>query len=317
MRRQGTYATAGGAILVACLTLALGCGTPVAGPREVSSSAELIRRADWEHPPQKPSRTLGKFVYQKHCAQCHGMVKPELPVPGTVLSKEAVDAMDAEAFELRKARLKYEKDVLGKELMKPGQIGPYNDLYEYKWYNNGSDFADYSERGLAPLVDYTYHDLFELISHAPHGDDARGFHDFQALLSDRERWAVIYYIANIGLDNGELDWRAEWDAQLGARKNVYGTNCSICHGAVGRGDGPEGHTFMPKPMNFNYMDWSAGVKPNYPVSDMYLYDIIANGKISPGSNTEWTGMPWWKDHFREEDMWGLVEYIRSLSYEWD
>ncbi|HYE79911.1 MAG TPA: cytochrome c, partial [bacterium] len=195
----------------------------------------------------------------------------------------------------------------------PAPVGPYDDLYTFKWFANGTEFGGYVDRNNAPLADRTYRELFDILRE-PHGQPGRE-RDFTTLLSDRERWAVVWYIANQGMDNGQEDWQAIWDQQVQLRKNIYGTHCSICHGAVGRGDGPEGHSFDPKPMNFNQLDWAAGVKPGYPVTDQYLYDIIANGKIKPGAVTEWTGMPWWKDQLRDSDMWGLVDFIRNITFD--
>ncbi|MEO7993729.1 MAG: cytochrome c, partial [bacterium] len=122
---------------------------------------------------------------------------------------------------------------------------------------------------------------------------------------------------NISMDNGQPDWKQSWDQQIQLRKTLYGTHCSICHGGVGRGDGPEGKHLVPPPINYNNLDWAAGARSGYPVTNSYLFDIIANGKIKPGSQTVWTGMPWWKDQLRETDMWGLVDYVRSLTYESD
>jgi len=300
------------------LLLGAACGAAPTGGRAVNEA--LVTGTELaHHPPERPSRYLGKFIYQQNCSGCHGQVGPmppyNLDVPGKRLSTERIEMLDAQKaarMELRKA----EPDPFY-----PPAQGPYEDLYDFRWFANGGEFSRYANGSKSPLSDYTYHQLFELLSHGEHGD-ANQKYDYKALLSDRERWAVVYYIANMGLDNGQADWQHAWDQQIGLRKTIYGTHCSICHGAVGRGDGPEGYKLVPKPMNFTYLDWSAGVKSGYPVTDEYLYEIIANGKIHPSSiegtpgNPEprWTGMPFWKDTLREEDMWGLVEYIRSLSY---
>lgn len=308
----------------------MACGTPPGAGAEgarTPNASELVDLPEGEAPPQPPSRYLGKFVYKTHCGACHGSIGPdEMAVPGYIppVPNPAPDA-DIEGMELgekttplpSKAEAEEIAEEAGLEKPKvanpfyPKPVGDYKDLYRFLYFPNGTEFGGFIDRNQAPLADRTYREIFEILAE-PHGTPGKE-RDLTEVLSDRERWAVVYYIANQGLDNGKEDWIAAWDQQLALRKNIYGTHCSICHGAVGRGDGPEGHSFEPKPMNFHQRDWAVGVKPGYPVTDQYLYDIIANGKIKPGSNTEWTGMPWWKDQLRDQDIWALVDYIRSLS----
>ena len=40
------------------------------------------------------------------------------------------------------------------------------------------------------------------------------------------------------------------DAMIAHGAKVYKTNCSICHGDKGMGDGPAGMALVPKPRNF-------------------------------------------------------------------
>lgn len=296
------------------------CGTAPTSGRSVEGAIAIATETA-HHAPEKPGRYLGKFVYQQHCGGCHGSVGPALDVPGKRLSEERVTELNAATAERLEAR-KVEDDIFGKPDYPP-VVGPYDDLFDFKWFANGGEFSKYEteETVISPLGERSYYDLFHMLTEEPHGGGTEPI-NFKERLSDRERWAVVYYISNMALDNGKADWQYVWDQQITLRNKVYGTHCSICHGAVGRGDGPEGHMLVPKPMNFNYIDWASGTKPGYPVTDEYLYEIIANGKIHPGTvvaagegdEPRWTGMPWWKDQFREEDMWALVDFIRSTGY---
>ena len=78
---------------------------------------------------------------------------------------------------------------------------------------------------------------------------------------------------------------------------IFRTNCEMCHGAQGHGDGPAGGSLDPKPKNLALLQESAG--------DDYLYWRIHDGK--PG-----TSMVAWKGILSEEQIWQLVSFIRTL-----
>lgn len=83
----------------------------------------------------------------------------------------------------------------------------------------------------------------------------------------------------------------------GKGAEIFQTNCEMCHGAQGHGDGPASGSLDPKPKNLAVLQESVG--------DDYLFWRISEGK--PG-----TSMVAWKNILSEEQIWQAVSFIRSL-----
>jgi mono/diheme cytochrome c family protein len=83
-----------------------------------------------------------------------------------------------------------------------------------------------------------------------------------------------------------------------AGAEVFRTNCEMCHGAQGHGDGPAGQSLEPKPGNLAEVQTRA--------DDDYLFWRIHNGK--PG-----TSMVAWKGILTDEQIWQAVAFIRTLK----
>jgi mono/diheme cytochrome c family protein len=79
---------------------------------------------------------------------------------------------------------------------------------------------------------------------------------------------------------------------------VFKSNCEMCHGSQGHGDGPAGGSLDPKPKNLAVLQKSA--------ADDYLFWRISDGK--PG-----TSMVAWKGILTEEQIWQVVTFIRTLK----
>jgi mono/diheme cytochrome c family protein len=79
---------------------------------------------------------------------------------------------------------------------------------------------------------------------------------------------------------------------------VFHTNCEICHGAQGYGDGPAGQALDPKPRNLARLQATAG--------DDFLFWRIREGK--PG-----TPMVAWKGVLTDEQIWQVISFIRTLK----
>lgn len=79
---------------------------------------------------------------------------------------------------------------------------------------------------------------------------------------------------------------------------IFKTNCATCHGAQGHGDGPAGQSLDPKPKNL--ADLQAIV------DDDFLFWRVSEGK--PG-----TSMVGWKGILKEEQIWQVVSFIRTLE----
>lgn len=81
---------------------------------------------------------------------------------------------------------------------------------------------------------------------------------------------------------------------------VFATNCALCHGASGHGDGPVGLTMNPRPADLTQHAFP-GIH-----TDAQLYEWITNG--FPG-----TRMPAFKSTLSDTDRWNLVNFIRTLA----
>ena len=79
---------------------------------------------------------------------------------------------------------------------------------------------------------------------------------------------------------------------------VFRTNCEMCHGPQGHGDGPAGQSLEPKPRNLAKIQAAAG--------DDFLFWRIHDGK--PG-----TSMVAWKGILTDEQIWQAVSFIRTLK----
>jgi mono/diheme cytochrome c family protein len=85
-------------------------------------------------------------------------------------------------------------------------------------------------------------------------------------------------------------------AQEGAE--VFKTNCEMCHGPQGHGDGPAGQALDPRPRNLAVIQANA--------ADDFLFWRIREGK--PG-----TSMVAWKGILTDEQIWQTVSFIRTLK----
>lgn len=84
---------------------------------------------------------------------------------------------------------------------------------------------------------------------------------------------------------------------LAEGKQLYATNCSPCHGAKGKGDGPAASALTPKPA-----DHTSAVVQNETDGSLFW-------KLSEGRNP----MPGYKKILTDKQRWELVNYIRTLS----
>lgn len=90
------------------------------------------------------------------------------------------------------------------------------------------------------------------------------------------------------LDDGDL-------IQLGAAHYLGG--CAQCHGAPGRPRNPIASSMLPEPADL------VRVAPTW--TSAQLFWIVRNG-------LKYTGMPAWPDITREDEVWALVAFLRTL-----
>ncbi len=80
--------------------------------------------------------------------------------------------------------------------------------------------------------------------------------------------------------------------------DVFHTNCEMCHGPQGHGDGPAGQALDPRPRNLAALQTTAG--------DDFLFWRIREGK--PG-----TSMVAWKGILTDDQIWQSISFIRTLK----
>jgi mono/diheme cytochrome c family protein len=89
-------------------------------------------------------------------------------------------------------------------------------------------------------------------------------------------------------------------------KALYQASCAVCHGIVGKGDGPAAFTLVPRPVNLQLH------VPQHAPGEIYYW--ISSG--IPG-----TAMPAWQDvdpatgkpRLSDDERWSIIRYLQALS----
>lgn len=82
-------------------------------------------------------------------------------------------------------------------------------------------------------------------------------------------------------------------------KKAYNTNCALCHGAEGKGDGAGGQGLNPKPRNLVEGKWTQG-------SGLIAhFNVVTNG--IPKTSMASFG------HLKVGDRWAIVHFIDSIT----
>ncbi len=109
-------------------------------------------------------------------------------------------------------------------------------------------------------------------------------------LTDSQRWDVVSYAYSLSLPAQEISQGA----------GLYTEKCANCHGASGKGDGPDAASLSPAPPDFTQQQYAAQK------SSQDFYQAISQG-ISPA-------MPAYNDKLSDQQRWLLADYVRSLSF---
>ena len=88
------------------------------------------------------------------------------------------------------------------------------------------------------------------------------------------------------------------DESIAAGRQLFQTNCAICHGPRALGDGPAAFTLQPRPFNLQVH------VPLHPTGEVFYW--IANGVAG-------TGMPAWKDKLSDTERWQIIRYLDALA----
>ncbi len=121
---------------------------------------------------------------------------------------------------------------------------------------------------------------------------------------------VVVAVLVEGSSNADDEWKAPASAvtkknpipadeqSVALGKEIYVQNCLPCHGISGKGDGPASQALEKRPRNLTDPKFMNGQT-----------DGAFFWKISEGRGP----MPQWKDALPEEDLWRVINYIRTLA----
>jgi mono/diheme cytochrome c family protein len=90
---------------------------------------------------------------------------------------------------------------------------------------------------------------------------------------------------------------AQSDASTKAGLAVFTKNCASCHGNAGLGDGVKARTLKDFPGNFSKADFQS----------------LADGDIFYRTKTGRGEMPKYDGKLSDDDIWNVVNYIRTLK----
>jgi mono/diheme cytochrome c family protein len=88
------------------------------------------------------------------------------------------------------------------------------------------------------------------------------------------------------------------DSNLKAARGLYLDECAKCHGERGKGDGPEAAMHYPQPAD---------------ITDAQHMKTVTDGEIFYQISEGRRPMPSFKKRLTEDQRWGLVLFVRSLS----
>jgi mono/diheme cytochrome c family protein len=89
-------------------------------------------------------------------------------------------------------------------------------------------------------------------------------------------------------------------SSIAAGKKLYDSQCASCHGAAGKGDGKAGAMLKPTPSDLTDADWKHGQ------TDAEIFTVIRDG-------SKQTGMRAYGSRIPTNDLWNLVNYVRTLG----
>jgi mono/diheme cytochrome c family protein len=130
-------------------------------------------------------------------------------------------------------------------------------------------------------------------------------------LPDRGRAVFVWLLAGAGAAGLLLLWMllsrgagTPTATRTSDGHSIFEAHCTVCHGPLGKGDGPGARVVGQKILDFT--DATA----MRAVSDRFLFDIIKKGSSQFGRSN---AMPAWGMKLTDEEIRAVVAYIRSLA----
>ena len=111
-----------------------------------------------------------------------------------------------------------------------------------------------------------------------------------------------YGVGEISAEAGAVSTSASQPTPFsvgGRGQQLYETNCAMCHGPAGQGDGELAASFVPPPANF-----TSGHTDTHPDGDLFYW-------IKEG--IDGSAMPAFDRQLSDDEIWNLVNYVRRLS----
>jgi len=163
--------------------------------------------------------------------------------------------------------------------------------------DSGYDAGDYNKSGfLIFLFSFGFSILFFIyLGYFHEGVDLKEMKEQSTALKTE---AAAEKAKVVDVSEVENPWVSS-DDLIAHGKVVYGTQCAVCHGNTGKGDGPAGKSLNPPPRNLVAGGWKKGG------TSQELFLTLTNG-------LEGTSMAAY-GHLSVVDRWSLVHYIRSIT----
>ncbi len=317
--------------LVLAAGLALGCasnGLGTAGAAQGSltkasagAPSGLETGSDsLQYPLGMPSALKGRAVYTANCASCHGTYY-------TAVEKAAMDK-DKELAADHPEKGKIFKDLTADHRYPAldRKTGP--DFYSRDWRFQRTPGQLFQLLAYGSVDAKLGNPAAGKLQHpGPSGKPGEGWID--AIKADRGGlsyapgdpvpvWDAVYYVWSRSIAGVHpTRFKDVWD--------IYGQNCSVCHGSTAKGDGPLSRTLNPQPFNFQNR------KALAEQTDQFLFWRVSEGgqfRVIPPAIKEtmspqalglyvhqWSAMPSWRGVLTDDQRWMLVDGVRSKTYE--
>ena len=313
------------------VALGLGCAkeglgtTGSGGPDLVRASAGAPEGLETgseslAYPLGMPSALKGREIYTANCASCHG----------TYFSGTEKAAMEKEATlpagHDEKGRIYKELEKEGRFPAQERKAGPDFLSRDWRFERTPGQLFQLIATGQAPAK-MSDPEGPKLHHPGPSGKIGEGW--LNGLKANRGGqtfapgdtppiWVTVYYAWSRSIAGlSPTRFKEVWD--------IYGQNCSVCHGDTAKGNGPLSRTLNPQPFNFQnrkalaeqtdaFLFWRISEGGQFRRIPKAIQDTMSSQALSLYVH-QWSAMPSWRGLLTEEQRWMLVDGVRSRTYE--